>query len=286
MAENTALLVVGVLLVVLMTAGLTYYVTKSGETAPPIPNQTDDGEPPTITVRGEATKTLSPDLMNLGMTIETMGNDTAEAQAKSATETASVKAALLSAGVAESEIETVSYYTSPVYNDSCYSDCYPYYDYAYDGYGKEAYGASSEGVAYADIAPMPPYPCERECGIIGYKTTHSIMVESEEIDEGGSYIEAALEATNATRIDYVYFTLKEETRLATDSELQAAAAQAAKAKAQNIASGLGARLGKIVSINPDYYYPYYPMYAYDNRGGTMAYDESAPTEIFPTDYQM
>jgi uncharacterized protein YggE len=291
--SNTMLLVIGVLIVVLLTAGLTYYISKSGTNVPPT-NGTDGGTNPSITVRGEATRTLSPDLMTLGFSLESVGSDSASSQAKSAADTAALKAALLAAGVNEGEIETSSYYTNPVYNESCYSDC-PYY--GYEGYGSgyssggAAYGASSDGAmmekAYMDIAPMPPYPCKREgeCNVIGYKTTHSILVKSGKTTEGGKYIEAALGATNATRVDYVYFSVKEETRVAVDSALQAEAASAAKAKAQNIAAGLGARLGKIISINPDYYYPYYPVYAYDNRGGT-AVSSPAPTEIFPTDTQM
>ncbi|MCI0503502.1 SIMPL domain-containing protein [Candidatus Micrarchaeota archaeon] len=335
MAENNpTLLVLGVVLVVLMTAGLTYYITKAGgEAPPPVQNGTNvTGETPTIMVRGEATKTLSPDLLTIGITIETLGANTSDAQSKNAQEVAKVKAALLAAGVNASDIQTNSYYTYPEYNETCRKNChYPYYDYQYGGeavpaedavYEKgvgtsapaercigangeamtgpngEVYrcGASASldgaeaGVAYADVAPSYPYPypCENNCSIIGYKTTHVLSVATGKTTEGGKMVESALNATNSSKIDYIYFSIKEETRVKVESELQASAAVAAKSKADNIAKGLGAKLGKIVSINPDYYYPY-PIYAYDraeSSGGTSSAPAMPPTEIFPTDTTM
>lgn len=331
--NNGTLVVLGIVLIVLITAGLTYYITKSGNAAvPPLQNQTNaTGEAPTITVRGEATKTVAPDLLTISLTIETSGANMSDAQAKNAAEVAKVKAALLAAGVKESEIETSSFYTNPEYNESCYTDCYyPYYGYSgkavevgvpYDaevtssrcigpegeamaGPNGEVYrcgsSAGSEdgvqaanaptpvseaGVALMDIAPSPPYPypCERDCSIIGYKTTHIVTVTTEKTNDGGKVSDAALGASSSAKVDYVYFSIKEETRVRLESELQASAAAAAKAKADNIAKGLGAKLGKIVSINPDYYYPYYPAYAY---GATSSYDPKMPTEIFPTDTTM
>jgi uncharacterized protein YggE len=327
MAENSTLLVLGVVLIVLITAGLTYYISKSGNGAiPPLQNQTNNtGEPPTITVRGEATKTLPPDLLTIGLSVETIGSNTSDAQAKNAVEIAKLKSALLAAGVKESDIETSSYYTYPEYNDSCYTDCYyPYYGYsgkavpeggvAYEASASRCIGAegeamqgpngityrcgdtaaaaggSDDGVAVAvaepaslDIAPSPPYPCERDCNITGYKTSHVLTVKSGKTNDGGKITDAALGSTSFAKIDYIYFSIKEETRVAAESELQASAAAAAKAKADNIAKGLGAKLGKIVSINPDYYYPYYPAYAYDS---SSSMESKPPTEIFPSDTTM
>jgi uncharacterized protein YggE len=282
-------------------------------------------------VRGEATRTLSPDQLIIGLTIESFGLNTSESQAQSATDTAKVKAALLAAGLNESEIQTSSYYTYAVYNDSCYSECYPYYYADYDsGYAASdvvyeaepvaaarcidadgeamagpngevyRYGSAdsdagvagvSADIAYLDIAPMPPYPCKYDdnCTVIGYKTFHVLMIKTGKTTDGGEFVEAALSAANAARVDYIYFSIKEETRVSVESELQASAAAAAKAKAENIARGLGAKLGKIVSINPDYYYPYYPVYAYDRSayaGGAESAPAAPPTEIFPTDTTM
>ncbi|MEW6035104.1 MAG: SIMPL domain-containing protein [Candidatus Micrarchaeota archaeon] len=294
MADNSAMLVVGVIVVVLITAGLTYYITKSAEQLPQ--NQTNVSlEKPSITVRGEATKTVSPDLMVIGLTIDSFGNNTSASQAQSATDTAKVKAALLAAGLSASEIQTSSYYTYPVYNDSCYDYCYPYaYDYAVPAGGgvykgdapssepamESGSGAAGSGVAYPDIYPRP-YPCKSECNITGYKTSHVLMIKTDKVNDAGDLVDAALGAGDF-KIDYIYFSVKDETRVKVESDLQAAAASNAKSKAENIAKGLGATLGKVISVTTDYYpiYPY-PVYAYDRSayGGEAA----PPTEIFPTD---
>jgi uncharacterized protein YggE len=330
MAENSTLLVLGVVLIVLITAGLTYYISKAGNAIIPVPDQTNTtGEPPTITVRGEATKTLPPDLLTIGLSVETIGSNTSDAQAKNAVEIAKLKSALLGAGVKESDIETSSYYTYPAYNDSCYNDCYyPYYGYsgkavpegdiAYEASASRCIGADGEAMqgpngvtyrcggtsgsggsdsnvasavaepAYMDIAPSQPYPypCERNCSIIGYKTSHVLIVKTDKTNDGGKMSDAALGSSTYAKIDYIYFGIKEETRVRVESELQASAAAAAKTKADSIAKGLGAKLGKIVSINPDYYYPY-PMYAYGGAGEISSSDAARPpTEIFPTDTTM
>ena len=314
MAENS-MLVVGIIAIVLITAGLTYYVTKASVPAvPPLPNQTNvSGNLPTITVSGEAARAVAPDEVAVGLTVGTLGTDAPDSQAKSATETAKVKAALLAAGVNESEIQTVSYYTYAVYNESC-SLCYSqqYYgegvsggiavdavppvapDANQAGSGAAPAGAvsgeaaSSGGVAYSDYypSPVPPYPCRYKdnCNITGYRTIHSIVIKSGKTTEGGKYVEAALGATNSTKVDYVYFSVKDETRIKVEAELQAEAAASAKAKAGNIAKGLGASLGKVVSVNPDNYRVPYPAYAYEASGMTGA--AAPPTEIFPTTTQM
>ena len=70
-----------------------------------------------------------------------------------------------------------------------------------------------------------------------------------------------------------------------ESELAAEAAQAAKSKAEGIARGLGASLGRIVSIQTGYYYPPYYEYGYAKGGVTdsvtVGAEEAVPAEIFP-----
>lgn len=298
MAENlSSLTVIGIIAIVLITAGLTYYIAKASELTAPIVNITNETEEPAvITVRGEATRTVAPDLLTIGLTVESFGNTTADSQAQSSKDVAKVKAALLAAGLKESEIQTSSYYTYEVYDESCYYDCYPYY---YDDvvYGAEASGASlkeadyavgatGSGVAYPDYyPPVPPrpYPCKTDCNITGYKTVHTLALKAEKVNDGGEFIDAALGAVNTSRVEYIYFSLKDETRVRHESELQALAAQSAKEKAENIATGLGAKLGRIVSVNPDYIYPPYPVYAYDRASSP---EGSVPTEIFPSDTTM
>lgn len=285
MADNSTL-IIGVVALVLITAGLTYMIAKSGEL--PQANATNQtGEKPTITVRGEASKTVTPDLLTIGLSIEGNGSTIAASQAAVSAKAAAVKARLLAAGVNESDIQTSSYYTQPVYNTTC--------DYPYgkpmpvepDG----GIGSSSgSGTAGATIAVPPdyyPYPYCDYSQVIGYKTTHSLLVKTGNVTSGGSLIDAATEDDEA-RFDYVYFSLKESTRIALESELQGLAAASAKAKAQKIAEGVGAKLGKLVSINPDQYYYPYPVYAGKGTAYPEAGDSTAtpPTEIFPSETSM
>jgi uncharacterized protein YggE len=289
MAENSGLLVVGIIVVVLITAGLTYFIVKSGTGPGPTPpvNQTvnETGQPPTITVRGEATKTILPDQLTIGITIETTGANVSDSQAENAKESAKVRSALLSAGVKEGEIQTSSYSTYPVYNDSCY-DCYPYPVPYGDSGGKAVpagNAAEQAGVAYTDVYPSPPYmpPCkyQENCSIIGYKTVNAIMVKTGSVNDGGKFVDAALGAGTTAKVDYIYFSLKDETRVKAESELQSEAAVNAHDKAESIAKGLGASLGKIVSVNTDYY-PIYPVYAYDRAASA---ESAPPTQISPSD---
>ncbi len=303
MAENnTPMLVVGIVIVVLITAGLTYYMTRSADMAS-LGNQSNLTAP-TITVTGEATKTVTPDLLTVGITVTGNGSGVSDSQADAAAKVAALKAALLAAGVQESDIQTTSYYTTPAYNSTCY--CYPGpIPYAVPGTpvpagenapsvgsAPSAGAASSSTAGEPSIAPSPttdngaviyPVPPYCKCQPIGYNTIHSLTIKSTNVTNGGQLVDAAL-GINGTRFDYVYFSLQDQTRISLDDELQGEAAAAAKSKAQSIAAGVGATLGKVVSINPQQIYPPYPVYANAGTGAVAPSANNAPpTEIFPSD---
>ena len=290
MAENLPMIVIGLIVVVLITAGLTYYVAKAGA---PGGNQTA----PTITVQGEAAKTVTPDLLTIGITVVGNGSTVADSQADAASKVAALKAALSAQGVNDSDIQTVSFYTSPVYNGSCYN-CYPRPIYYGGGSipqgaptpapdaGAESGVSAGSAPTQAAIYPMPP-PCDyNRCAVSGYQTVHSLTIKSANVNAGGTLVDAAL-ASSGTKFDYVYFSLLDSTRISIESELQGEAAAAAKAKAQGIANGVGARLGRVVSINPQQNYPY-PIYAGKGMAApsTDTTNSSPPTEIFPSQTTM
>ena len=77
-----------------------------------------------VNISGEATKSVMPDQLTLGITVTGNGTTVADSQSDAAAKVAAAKAALVAQGVSESDIQTSSYYTSPVYNGSCYN-CYP-----------------------------------------------------------------------------------------------------------------------------------------------------------------
>lgn len=91
----------------------------------------------------------------------------------------------------------------------------------------------------------------------GWRATHTIIAKSSDIRSSGKMIDVAMRA-GATGINYVSFTLskaeeEEQKRLALKE-----ASESAKAKAQTMAEGVGASLGKIISVQESgfYYQPY------------------------------
>ncbi|MCX6768220.1 MAG: SIMPL domain-containing protein, partial [Candidatus Micrarchaeota archaeon] len=267
-----------VALIVVLAAGATYVFTSNAQPAGQNATANVTEEIPKISVSGEATRTVSPDLLVMGIAVEAQKATASEAESENARMTAKVKNALLAAGVQESEIETASYYTYPVYNNSC--DYYPpcrgdVCPMAADGYAGGATPADADyadaGVASSEIYPMPPYPYQCNQEIIGYRATHSIMVKTSNIHTGGGIIDAVSGANASARFDYQYYSLRDETRIRYENELAGQAAQSARSKAQSIASGLGAELGRIVDIQTNYYYPpYYGMKDYSTAEGGMA----------------
>lgn len=295
MAEQYVLdrgtVLLSVIAIVVLVAGATYLAANGLGQQLPVNGTLNMSDIPKISVNGEATRTVSPDLLVMGIVMEAQKATASEAEAENARMTAKVKNALLAAGVQESEIETASYYTYPVYNNSC--DYYPpcrgdVCPMTAEGYVGEAMpadaGYADSGVAYTDSYMVPPYRCDQE--IIGYMATHSIIVKTSDIHKGGEIIDAVSEANASARFDYQYYSLKDETRIRYENELAGQAAQSARSKAQSIASGLGAELGRIVDIQTNYYYPpYYGMkdYAVAEGGATSAPAEPITTEIFPQD---
>lgn len=261
---NLTNVLLGLLIIVILVGGGLYFLNldKAKITKP------------TINVRGEAIKSVPPDLVNIGFSIETEGNTTLDSTTKNAAELSRIKNKLLEMGINQSDIESSSYYTNPVYNESCNNYCriIPI----------EAISARPIPVDYS-----PTYVdgnCERNCNVIGYKTTHTITIKSKEVNKGAELAQRILEASNKSKIEYAFFTIKEETQIKVQNELEAIAAKNTREKAQNIASGLNAKLGRLVSITPEggYGYPM-PMYAYEKATvGTSELVSPSPSEIFPT----
>lgn len=79
--------------------------------------------------------------------------------------------------------------------------------------------------------------------VTGYRAENSITVETGEIGILGALIDTAVSA-GANRINYLNFTLRNETKAR--SEAIAAAAADAKAQAESLAKSIGVKLGPII----------------------------------------
>lgn len=110
----------------------------------------------------------------------------------------------------------------------------------------------------------------------GFKASHTLTVTSDDLNLAGSIIDAAVDA-GATRVQGVQFTLSSQAQEDARSEVIAQAAANARKKAEALADGSGARLGKLVSIS-DQNYNYYPYRAYDYAVSEAAIDGKAYEE--------
>jgi uncharacterized protein YggE len=115
---------------------------------------------------------------------------------------------------------------------------------------------------------------ERE--IIGYKATHSIIVElsTDNTDKIGDVIDGGVDA--GANINYINFELSQEKENEYKAEAIKFAAEDARIKAEALADGLGKKLGKLVSVS-DSSFGYSPWRIYE-ASGTMEDVEMAKQE--------
>jgi len=203
-----------------------------------------------ISVSASATQKVEPDLLQISLRVQTESPTAKDAQSENAQVTAVLMGKIKALGIADKDIQTTSYSVDPVTETN--------------------YTCDKDG-----------YNCRYNYYTKGYRTTHSLMVNVEALDKGGQVIDAASEAgVNQTFVDGTTFTLKETTRSAIAKTLLKTASVEAKSKAQNIADGLGATMGKLLYANENMVY--YPQ-PYYNSYKNMAMDaaSAAPTQLSP-----
>jgi len=202
-----------------------------------------------ISVSGSASTKIAPDLLNIQIRVQTESANAKTSQQDNAAVSADLRSKIKALGVNDSSIQTTSYSVDPIY-DSTYS------------------------------CDKSGYNCHYDSKLTGYRTTHMLNVELSALDKGGDVIDAAATAgENQTFIDYVQFTLKDETRRSVQKELLKEASGEAKSKAESMAQGLGISLGKVLSVSESYsYYPqpvYYRSAALDMAGAAPKTELSA-----------
>jgi uncharacterized protein YggE len=120
--------------------------------------------------------------------------------------------------------------------------------------------------------------------ITGYMTSHIIEIETTDITDVGKYVDIAM-GYGANRVHSIRFDVTDETRAELKEEALSKASEDAQSKADAIASGLGMRVIKVVSIEDQTssIRPYYFDYAY--TGVAMA-EGKADTDITPQDLEI
>ncbi len=134
-------------------------------------------------------------------------------------------------------------------------------------------GISRENIktSHFNISPRYEYRDYRERNeIVGYRVTHMLSVEFEEIDMAGSIIDEAV-ANGANEINNVTFSLSEGDFDEIENIARARAAQDAREKAETIASSLGVEITGVVKVTEGSYY-------YDGFNRTEDF-ESGSTQI-------
>lgn len=271
MEDKTGMMVIGAIVLIMLSAGITYVVINSKAVK-------IDDKTPTISVMGEATRKVMPDQFVLNFNVAGNGTTSAISTAEAAKNLAAAKAALMAAGVSEKDLETVSFYTNPLYNTS--RKC-PVIYYAGVSDSNAAYAVTEPATTDSKmIMPGPQPPCEYSDEIIGYQTVHSISVKSTNINNAGKLVDAVASSAG-TSVTYTYFTLSQEAQKTYQDQLQADAAADAKKKAEKLASSVGASVGKIVSLNPSGYY--YPTFAAKDSMDIGESMPPIPTELYPTE---
>ena len=126
---------------------------------------------------------------------------------------------------------------------------------------------------------------ERE--MIGYKATHSIIVElsTDNTDKIGDVIDGGVDA--GANINYINFELSQEKENEYKAEAIKLAAEDARIKAEALADGLGKKLGKLVSVS-DSSFGYSPWRIYEASTGIgdVEMAKQASTDIQPGEQEI
>lgn len=220
----------------------------------------------TISLTGRSTVQVMPDRVAVSFSVENQEKTARDAIRVNAGMIDAAIQSLKEAGVDESEISTAYFNVYPVYE---YREepveCY-YRDVVVQD-GSETPGQKQE-------LYCPP-PVGRQI-LVGYKAVNSIIVESEDIDGAGIWIDAAVGA-GANRVDYVYFVVSAAKQDEIRSKLTGEAIRDARSKAELAIAPLGMRITNVASINLDAYPVIYPRKGYEYGQGSP----SPTTPIIP-----
>ncbi|MGV8177057.1 MAG: SIMPL domain-containing protein [Candidatus Bilamarchaeaceae archaeon] len=180
-----------------------------------------------IYVSGEALRNVAPDQLTVSYTIETEESTAKLSQDANSERSNAVLAALKAKGINAEDIQTTNYdlYVDEVSRWVC-----------------------PDGVQKCDDSEKV-----YKRTVLGYKTVHTVSARTENVDLGGDMIDTVVKS-GATRVNSIVFSLRDATKAKLEQELLREAGMNAKVKAQKIADGIGATLGKASSASAGYMY--------------------------------
>jgi uncharacterized protein YggE len=225
------------------------WLLAQGDYSPTVNVAAGDSQLPVHSISTSATSSqkTAPDLLVMQLRVQTEAPTAKDAVQENANVAADLKGKLKALGLADEEIQTTSY--------------------SVDEITETNYTCDRNG-----------YNCRYTYRVTGYRVVNTIGLEIKDLAKGGDVIDSASSAgVNETFVDYLSFTLKDETRREMQKSLLKSAAAEAKAKAQNMAEGSGVALGKALSLSESYsYYPQVSAYRYDSVAMGA---EAAKTEL-------
>ena len=205
---------VGLAIALLLPVGMAGFWLWGQAASPAAAQDADSDYSPaqTITVVGQGSARMEPDIARLSVGVETSGESISEAVAENETKMASVLAALKEAGVGEKDIQTTNY--------SINLDRYP--------------------------EPMPRVEPATGEAKVQYRVSNMANVIVRDLGSVGDVLDAVVEA-GANNIWGISFALEDP--VAAQAEARADAIDNAGARAEALAELSGVKLGPVMSIS-------------------------------------
>lgn len=190
---------------------------------------------PTITVTANSEVKVVPDKAEIGVSVTTQAATAQDTQDQNTTAVNAVIEALAQLGIDETSIQTTDTWLNPRY------------DYS----GAVTYTEPAAAVADSEVTTeaAPAIGSDTSTNIVGYEMTTRLSISDLNIDQVGETISACI-AAGANNTDGIrYYSSKYD---ATYQEALTAAVEAARAKAEVLASAGGVSLGSVYSITEGY----------------------------------
>lgn len=210
-----------------------------------------------ITVSGQGTASLAPDIAHVTFTVQNTDTTVADAQAATTKQANAAIESVKGQGIADKDVTTLSYNISPQYS---YTRCYE---------PTMSSVSPSQGVA------LPP--CTSSSRITGYQVSETVQVTVHDLTKISALLQS-LGTENVQNISGPDFALNDPN--AGSDAARAQAIDNAKQQAEILAKQLGVHLGRIVSFSESGGYPY-PMYSKALGMGGATMDAAAPAPSIP-----
>ena len=202
-----------------------------------------------ISVSGQATLKVVPDLLTIRLGTETQENTAQDALESNSDMMNRVISALKATGISEDEISTSSLNIYPVY----------------ESYKDEKGDYRSE--------------------LVGYKVSNIISIETKNLDLAASIIDGAVSA-GVNRVDSVYFSLSPEIYSVLKDQLLEEAVINAREKAEIALSPLDHEIIGVKSISLSEFNSPYPTPAFRGDFAMAEMAKAAPTPVFSSDQEV